>query len=346
MQSPWLVHLDETGARFLEGGSGAVQFGDPREEVRAAERGTVVVPLTHLGLLRAEGEDASPFLHNLMSNDIKKLDLHRAQWNSFNSPKGRMLASFLVWRDANGFRLLLSADLLSAIHKKLGMYVLRSKVRVTDGTPELALIGLSGAAAATALDSAGIPLPPPEGMSVSHGSITVVRIDASRLVLAAPLSQCAELWRKLVAAGAQPAGTDAWRWLDIRAGVPVITAATQDEFVAQMINFELIGGVNFQKGCYPGQEIVARTQYLGKLKKRMYFAHIDTDTAPAAGADLYAPEFGEQSSGKLVSVAPAPQGGYDVLAVTQIASRESGNVHLGSLSGPVLQFGELPYTVG
>jgi hypothetical protein len=153
------------------------------------------------------------------------------------------------------------------------------------------------------------------------------------------------MWQKLSSRGAKPAGTAAWRWLDIQAGVPQITAATQDEFVAQMLNFELIGGVNFQKGCYPGQEIVARTQYLGKLKKRMYLAHLNVADAPMSGNDLFAPEFADQSCGKLLSVAPAPQGGFDVLAVLQIAGFEGAQVRLGTPNGPQLEFGNLPYAV-
>lgn len=345
MQSPWLLHLDQIGARFVEGGSGSVSFvDDPREETARAAGGTVVVPLTHLAVLRASGEDASAFLHNLLSNDIKKLELHSAQWNSFNSPKGRMLASFLVWRDGSDYLLQLSSELFAAIHKKLGMYVLRSKVRLSDTTPDLAAIGLAGPAVATALDAAGLSLPP-EAMSATQGAIQVIRIDAARVQVLAPVAQAAELWKKFVGAGAVPAGTAAWRWLDVRAGIPVIAQATQDEFVAQMLNFELIGGVSFQKGCYPGQEIVARTQYLGKLKKRMFLAHVTTETAPVAGQDLYAPDFGEQSCGKVVAVAAAPAGGFDLLAVVQLSSRETDQVRIGSPEGAALRFQSLPYTV-
>jgi folate-binding protein YgfZ len=344
MQSPWLVFLDEIGARFQEGPTGIVNFGDERAEVALAASGTVLVPLTHTGLIRAEGEDTAVFLHNLLSNDVKKLPLHGAQYTSFNTPKGRMLASFTLWRDNSSHLLQVSSDLLAAIHKKLSMYVMRSKVRLSDITPEFALIGVSGAGAAKALDAAGLTLPP-EVLTVSQGNVQVVRIDASRIVLVVPVAQAASVWQRLASAGGKPAGTAAWRWLDIQAGIPQITAATQDEFVAQMLNFEIIGGVNFEKGCYPGQEIVARMQYLGKLKKRMYLAHVDVTEAPAAGSDLFSPEFADQPCGKILSVAPAPQSGFDVLAVLQIASFEGGQVALGSLAGPALHLGTLPYAV-
>ncbi len=347
MQSPWLVFLDEIGARFEEGPACIVHFGDERAEVASAASGTVIVPLTHTGLIRAEGEDTAVFLHNLLSNDVKKLPLHGAQYTSFNSAKGRMLANLTLWRDNNSYLLQLSTDLLAAMHKKLSMYVMRSKVRLSDATPDFALIGVAGADAATALDAAGLSLPP-EVLTVSQGTVQAIRVDADRIILAVPVAQAASVWQKLSTHGATPAGTAAWRWLDIQAGIPSgITAATQDEFVAQMLNFELIGGVNFQKGCYPGQEIVARMQYLGNsLKKRMStLAHLDVANAPEPVSDLFATEFGEQSCGKFLSVAPAPGSGYDALAVLQIASVEGGQVHLGALDGPLLTFGTLPYAV-
>jgi len=132
-----------------------------------------------------------------------------------------------------------------------------------------------------------------------------------------------------------------WRWLDIRAGVPLITAATQDRFVPQMINLELIGGVSFSKGCYTGQEIVARSQYLGKLKRRMFLANVDATAA--AGDNLFGEDLGDQVGGAVVNAEPSPEGGYDLLAVLQTGTRENSTVHLKSLDGPALRFLPLPY---
>ncbi len=343
MQSPWLLHLDAIGARFAEDEAGALSFSAPHDEVTRSARSTIAVPLTHLGLIRVAGEDAASFLHNLLSNDIKKLQPHHAQRTSFNSPKGRMLASFVVWRDGSDFLLQLSGDIAPAIQRKLSMYVLRSKVRLTDAATDLAGIGLAGPNVARVLDQLGLQLPP-DALQTSGESIRVVRLEGPRVMLYTTIANAPEVWQKLVAAGVEPAGTVAWHWLDITQGIPLITAATQDEFVAQMLNFELIGGVNFQKGCYPGQEIVARTQYLGKLKKRLFRAHVEGNT-PKAGSDVFSPEFGEQSAGKVVMAAPAPEGGSDLLAVVQVSSRESNTVHLGSPIGEHLRFDVLPYTV-
>lgn len=322
----------------------APQVTIPTSPMKAATEATLAVPLEHLGLIRVSGEDAAEFLHNLMSNDIKKLPLHGAQHNSFNSPKGRMLASFLVWRDEAGYLLQLSADLLAAIHKKLSMYVLRAKVKLSLPEESLFALGLIGPNLDKTLATVGASLPATD-LSVAPGEIATLRLSAHRVQLLIPAERAEAVARSLLAASVQAAGTDAWRLEDIRAGIPLITAATQDEFVAQMVNFELIGGVNFQKGCYPGQEIVARTQYLGKLKKRMFFAHLDASEAPASGSDVFAPEFGEQSCGKVLSAAPAAEGGYDLLVVTQLAAHDAGEVHVGSPTGPQLRFGALPYTV-
>ncbi|AYH44758.1 folate-binding protein YgfZ [Azoarcus sp. DN11] len=342
MNTLWTEFLVREGAT-LEGSG--IRFNAPETEVRAVESGTVVVPLVHLGLIRCAGDDSVSFLHNLLSNDVKKLGPQAAQWSSFNTPKGRMLASLLLWNDGTGQMIATSADVQQMLQKKLSMYVLRSKVKLADATPDIALIGVSGAAADALLAGTGIAAPlAPMTQSVS-GELRCIRLDQRNLVLAVPAAAAPEVFAKLAAGGAAKAGTAAWQLAMIRAGLPLITAATQEEFVAQMLNFEVIGGVSFNKGCYPGQEIVARTQYLGKLKKRMYHVHVPADAAPVAGADLFTPEFGEQSAGKLVNVAAAPEGGFEALAVMQISCAEAGEVHLGSPRGPQLQFLDLPYAL-
>ncbi|WP_018992359.1 CAF17-like 4Fe-4S cluster assembly/insertion protein YgfZ [Aromatoleum toluclasticum] len=342
MNTLWTEFLVREGATLEDSG---ICFETPETEVRAVESGTVVVPLVHLGLIRSAGDDSVNFLHNLLSNDVKKLGPLAAQWSSFNTPKGRMLASLLLWNDATGQMIAASADIQPTLQKKLSMYVLRSKVKVADATADTALIGVSGASADAALANAGLTAPvAPMSQSVT-GELRCIRLDQRNLVIAVPIATAPEVFAKLVASGAARAGTAAWQLAMIRAGLPLITATTQEEFVAQMLNFEVIGGVSFNKGCYPGQEIVARTQYLGKLKKRMYRVHVPGEASPAAGSDLFTPEFGNQSAGKLVNVAPAPAGGFEALAVMQTSSAEAGEVHLGSPQGPRLQFLELPYVL-
>lgn len=341
MNPVWKSLLEPHNARLAD--DGAVSFGDLSSELSAARSGTVLVPLTHVGLIRASGADAGDFLHNLMTNDVKHLVPHLAQHNSLCSAKGRMLASFLIWREGADYLLQLSRDLHPAILKKLGMYVLRSKVKLSDASGDHALMGVAGNGVDAALQALGVDLKP-NLRTAAFAEGTAIRLDEQRIQIAARTESAAGVWQRL-AATARPAGTEVWRWLDIRAGIPQITARTQEEFVPQMANFELIGGVSFQKGCYPGQEIVARTQYLGKLKRRMYLAHLAQDAAPEAGTHLYSADMAEQSCGMVVNSAQAPDGGHDLLAVIQMSSADGKDVHVGSLNGPSLEFRALPYAL-
>lgn len=342
MADSWSDFLTARGAQ-REGTE--TRFGVPAGEVRLAQGANVVVPLTHLGLIRARGEEAAGFLHNLFSNDVKTQTPGQARWNSFNSAKGRMLASFLVWRQGEDYLLAPAADLQPALLKKLSLYVLRAKVKLSDPGSEVVMLGVAGPSAATLLTAAGVGHPPEVMGVASADSIQVIRVTESAYLLAVPADQAPILFDRLVAAGGQAAGTAAWQAGAVAAGLPLITLPTQEEFVAQMLNYELIGGVSFNKGCYPGQEIVARTQYLGKLKKRMYRVRLGADAQPSPGQDLYAPDFADQSAGKLVNVVPAAEGGFEALAVLQTSSAEAGQVHLGAPDGPRLEFLPLPYAL-
>jgi hypothetical protein len=222
------------------------------------------------------------------------------------------------------------------------MFVLRSKVTVVDASDESVVVGVSGPAAEQAIrESVGVVPDAPFSVATADAGAILALADRRYIVILrrdAAESTWIKLSARLVAAG-EPA----WRWLDIRAGVPWITAATQDQFVPQMANLELIGAVNFQKGCYPGQEIVARTQYLGKLKRRLFAFHADIGTPPAAGTPLYGADFPDQACGMVVDAAPAPDGGCDLLAVAQADS--AGGARLASAGGPALSLLSLPYAV-
>jgi len=160
----------------------------------------------------------------------------------------------------------------------------------------------------------------------------VVGLDSGRAIALVPAA----------AAPAANADADAWELASIRAGMPTITAATQEAFVPQMANFDLVGGVSFKKGCYPGQEIVARTQYRGGLKRRMALAHVDGSERPEPGQSVYSGAFGDQSAGTIVNAAPAPEGGFDALVVAQIESLERGDLRWKSPDGPKLEVRSRP----
>jgi folate-binding protein YgfZ len=243
-----------------------------------------------------------------------------------------MQASFLAWREGDIFRLAIASDLEAASLKRLQMFVLRSKVKLSSLTENYSLLGLAGPQAAAALGDAGLPCPAAAMTSTVGAGASVLGLDANRYLVALPQAAVAESWHKL-ALKARPSGLPAWRWLDVQAGFPLVSAATKEEFVPQMADFEKLGGVSFHKGCYPGQEIVARTQYLGKVKRHLF--RVRSDQLLEAGSDLHSPDNPDQACGMIVSGAPSPAGGYEALAVVQ--SNHAGNLHLGSRDGPKIE---------
>jgi folate-binding protein YgfZ len=312
-------------------------------DLTAARSGSIFALLGHLGVLQFSGEDAEAFLQAQLSCDVASVGARSSTYGAYCSPKGRMLANFLLWREEAGFFMALSRDIAAAVQRNISKFVLRSKVKVTDASDTIVLAGAAGPQAEGALRGLFSELPKmPNEVYRQSDAGTVIRLKDGRFVLSSAPSAASALQRQLGSA-LQSVDARVWRWLDIRNGLPWVTEATQDRLVPQMANFELIGGVSFDKGCYPGQEVVARTQHLGKLKRRMFLANV---TAPAAaGDDLYSEDLGDQASGTVVNAEASPDGGHDLLAVVQTASRERSTVHLKSLTGPVLRFSPLPYAV-
>jgi folate-binding protein YgfZ len=340
MNQDWQNFLATQGAHIQDG---VVQhFGNAAEERVATRDGTVLCDLSQFGVLRVSGEEAQAFLHNLFSSDVNALTPLQALPSSFNTAKGRTLATLFIWRNPAEFFLQLPRSLAAPIQKKLSMYVLRAKVKIEDASDGIVCLGLSGANAATLLLKHFAALPQNPLDVVQQGDSNLIRLAADRFQINTPTQHAPDLWQKL-SGDAHPAGSSCWDWLNIRAGIPVILPQTQEQFVPQMANLDLIGAVNFKKGCYPGQEIVARMQYLGKNKRRMYLAHVYAETAPQAGAELFSMEMEGQACGMVVNAQACANGGYDLLAVVQIASHDAFPVHLGALTGPRLEFKPLPY---
>ena len=308
---------------------------DPQAELAAARDRAIVARLTHNALLAVTGDDAVAFLHAQFTNDVQALAAGAAQWNGWCSAKGRLLATFLLVRRPEGALLMLPAEIAAAVAKRLAMFVLRSKVKIQDAGASLAALGVAGPEAPRAVADAFGAAPAPM-QSAERDGATCIALDRQRFViLVAPQAEAAML--ENLSRTAAPAGVDAWEWTGIRAGIPRIVAATQEAFVPQMANLDLVGGVSFRKGCYPGQEIVARTQYRGILKRRMALAHAASGERPAPGHPLFSAAFGEQAAGEVVDAAPAPQGGWDLLAVAQIEALRNGDLRLGAPDGPALE---------
>lgn len=338
MNQDWTSFLSSQG--FAADGAG---FGDLPGELAAARDGTVLAPLADQGLIRASGIDAAEFLHNLLTNDIKGINGQSARLAGLCTAKGRLLALFLVWRDGDDFLLMLPREILPTILKKLSMYVLRAKVKLCDASAEFALIGVAAANGLVPAADIGTPDMPRFAVTAIAGG-RCIRLDDKRWLLALAPRQAMASWPRW-AGVARRVGLGAWNWLEIVQGQPRVLAATQEAFVPQMLNMELpaVAGVSFTKGCYPGQEIVARTQYLGKVKRRTFRARLAAATTP--GTHVYAPETGDQHCGAIVSVAPAPDGGHECLVCVQIGAREAGEVRVESLAGERLEFLPLPYVM-
>ena len=329
MNPHWRSFLESAEGLFDGDSTELISFGDAAGELQTAKQNTVVVPLTHLALIEATGEDAKSFLHNQLTSDVNHLGNGQAQHAGWCTAKGRMQASFLTWQQDGRYFLAFSADLQEATQKRLQMFILRAKVKLSALTDSTIMLGISGPQANEALADAGLPCPSTQLASAQQDETTVIRLDASRLIVIAPEAAMAALWQKL-SIKARPAGIPAWRWLDIQAAFPLVTLATKEEFVPQMADFEKIGGVSFHKGCYPGQEVVARTQYLGKVKRHLY--RLTSEQTLKAGDVLHSPDNPDQSCGMVMTAAASPAGGYEALAVVQ--SNFSGNVRLGALDGP------------
>ena len=300
-----------------------------------------VTALPHFGLIRISGPDSREFLQGQLTNDINKVTTDEAQLSSYCSPKGRMLASFLVFQRGEDLFLQLPRERLEATLKRLSMFVLRAQVQIEDASDSLPMIGLAGECVSSLLPDA----PAEDWQSILHDDVSMVRLpgDRLRLLIAAPKAAMPRLWSE-IQGQAQITGPDFWTLMDIRAGMPVVFEPTVEAFVPQMANLQLVNGVSFTKGCYTGQEVVARMQYLGKLKRRMYRVRMHTDAVPDRGAELFSPssESG-QGTGRIVQAAAAPDGSVEALAVLQISSAESDDVHLSDAHGPRLELLDLPY---
>jgi folate-binding protein YgfZ len=317
--------------------------GTADADLRAARSGSVLALLGHLGVLQFSGEDAGAFLQGQLSCDVAAVGLRSSAYGAYCSPKGRMLANFLLWREDAGFHMALSRDIAPSVHKHLSKFVMRARVKVSDASDTIVIAGAAGPKAGRALQEVFSDFPKqPNEVSRQPDIGTVINLKDGRFLLALTPSSAVVL-RQRLANSLVPVKASAWRWLDIRNGVPLVSAATQDQLVPQMANFELLGGVSFEKGCYTGQEVVARMQHLGRLKRRMFLANVPAEAK--AGDSLYSEDLGDQASGIVVNAEASPDGGYDLLAAVQTASRENSTVHLKSLGGPALRFLALPYAI-
>jgi folate-binding protein YgfZ len=292
-----------------------------------------VAPLPHLGVIRVKGEDAAKFLQGQLTQDFVLLEPSQARLAAFCSAKGRMQASFIGFRpNADEILLVCSRDILIPTVKRLSMFVLRAKVRLTDATPEFELAGLAGDAISRIATN-------------DHQTLGTEDYCGGTLIGLHPAgAQKRALWIAAAQTPLPPGAaldTGLWQWGEVASGIAMVTAPIVDAFVPQMLNYESVGGVNFKKGCYPGQEVVARSQFRGTLKRRAFLVH--GESAMVAGQDVYSSRDPEQPCGLVAQAAASPFGGHDAIVSLQISAVESGDLCLGSPQGPILTVGRLPY---
>lgn len=341
MHREWRSFLQDKNARFE--GETFLGFADARREAEAAANATVLSVVSDHALLRVHGADAQGFLNSQLSNDVRHVDAAHSQFAAWCNAKGRIITLVRAFKRGDDYYLLLPADLRETVRERLQRYVLRAKVTL-GGDDTLVTLGISGPRADSLLRGVMSDMPAAADDCLTKDGVTLLRLPGAhpRCILVAPVAAALTLWERL-APPAVPTGPRAWTWLDIAAGVPRIDATTSEQFVPQMANLELLSGVDFKKGCYPGQEIVARMHYLGRLKQRMYRAHAESAVAP--GTPVFAPDPPGQPTGAVIAAAVAPAGGCDLLAVLHTSSAAGGVLHLGSATGPVLQLLPLPYAL-
>jgi len=293
--------------------------------------------LADWGVIRARGADARTFLQGQLTNDVNAVKSGLGQLNGYCSPKGRLLASFVMLQSADDeFLLACSADLLPPTLKRLSMFVMRAQCKLSDVTAELSLWGVAGSCVG---DLGVAECAPYASVALDDGHVVELPpVDGARRVLAFAPAEGA-LNARLTALTPLPA--DAWADLEVRSGVVRVVAATSEQFVPQMVNLELVGGVSFKKGCYPGQEVVARSQYRGTLKRRTYLASVAGTARP--GQEIYVDGDGSQPAGM---VALAATGQDTTAALIEIKRDLAGAaLRIGDAAGPALTIGHLPYEI-
>jgi len=344
MNSTWQTFLEDTGA-FIEDDE-VVHFGNPEQEIQVSTTGNIIADLSHEGILTAHGKDAAGFLQGQLTNDITLLDQGTAQLSGYCNPKGRLLAIFRIFLQNDGYALSLPRNLVADTLERLQKYVLMSQLSLEDASEQFTAMGCSGPDSVSELGGRFSVLPERDYQLVRQDGVTVIRLPGPqpRFALYGKTAAMQRIWMVLDARAA-PVGKTAWQRLDILAGIPAVFPETAGEFIPQTVNLERVHGVSFKKGCYTGQEIVARIQYRGTVKRRMQRIHIVTDECPPPGSALFSQHDTRQSVGTLVSATPAPDGGCDALAVISNEAVQQNDLHLFSNKGARVLLETLPYSL-
>ncbi len=345
MKAEWQAFLSDAGAEFEN--NEVITFGNPEREQRVIHSGLVFCDLSHFGLIEVSGEEAADFLQGQLTNDIRDVSPQHSQLSAYCTHKGRMLANFRIFKRGDSLYMKLPLPLLEPTLKRISMFILMSKVSMKDSSQSLIGMGVSGPKADQQLAEFIRELPKDVDDVSQVSGYTIIRVAGTvpRYEIYGDLESMKTLWSQLDVDGA-PVGKGPWENLDIHAGIPTVYPETSEAFVPQMTNMQFINGVNFKKGCYSGQEVVARMQYLGKLKRRMFRIQVDTSDAVKPGDKLFREgSTSGQGTGTIVSAQPDPEGFHYALAVIDIADAESGQLKLHDENGPMISLDDLPYSI-
>ena len=317
-----------------------------------AELPSGIAKLEHLGIIHITGADAASFLQGQLTNDVALLSMNESRLAAFCSAKGRMQASFTIYKRAAidttqttpDIYMVCSRDILAPTLKRLSMFVMRAKAKLTDVTGEFNIFGLTGnidqffttnSIAAQAINTPAVAI-------FNTSTVIALRpaLGKNRALCITPIGD--------VAPTGQALSVELWNWGEVHAGIATITAPIVDAFVPQMLNYESVGGVNFKKGCYPGQEVVARSQFRGTLKRRAYLVQIDWDDSQAfVSQEIFHESVPEQPCGMVVQVAKNPENGsptgFSAIVSMQVAASVGGKLTLGSANGATITLLTLPY---
>ncbi|MCQ4264460.1 folate-binding protein YgfZ [Stutzerimonas stutzeri] len=298
--------------------------------------------LSHEGVLAVRGPDASKFLQGQLTCNLNYLNAEASSLGARCTPKGRMQSSFRIVQDGDGYLLAMANDLLQSQQADLSKYAVFSKSRLSDESSNWCRFGLCGGDGS--LVSLGLDLPQSADAIARCNGMIAIRLNDGRVELWVSGADAPQIHARL-SAQLREAPVNRWLLDQVRAGVGQVFGSTRELFIPQMINLQALGGVSFKKGCYTGQEIVARMQYLGKLKRRLHRLAIEgaQDELPAPGAELFSPVHGS-SVGEVVLAATSADG-IELLAVVQEDAAADGRLYLGSPDGMPMTLLDLPYSL-
>ncbi|MCK5918122.1 MAG: folate-binding protein YgfZ [Cocleimonas sp.] len=347
MKQNWKEFLIDNGAEFDS--DELISFGNPGRENRIPPQGSVLSDLSDRGIIEVHGKDATDFLQNQFTNDISRVTEDTHQLSAWCNPKGRVIATFRIFKRNNNYYLTLSADLVELVIKRLRMFVMMSNVTIEDMSRSLIHFGYAGERAEQELQHIVCDgcVPAEANKTLQQDTLSILRLPGSvpRFEVFGELEDAKNLWERCNVRAA-PVSSSSWDYLNIAAGLPVVSEASSTAWIPQMLNLQVIDGVDFNKGCFPGQEVVARLKYLGKNKRRLYRIEINSDELPEIGQEIYAE--GESAyAGKILTAVINPTGKVEALAVMKIALMDKNiglnKDEIGEQDSIILL--DLPYSV-